>query len=582
MAIPDDIIENVRLSNNIESVIREYIPDLKRVGRNWKACCLFHNEKTPSFIVSPEKGIFRCFGCNVSGDVFKFVMLADNISWIEAIKKLAKRANITIQETKQSSVKPSQKLLLLDILENSAIFYHRCLMENASSKKAMDYLIKRGITRDTIVKSKIGFCPKGQLIQAAVKKGIAIDDLIKAGLVTKTDKGTFFEYMSERIVFPIFDVQGRIVAFGGRTLTDQQPKYINTPETIVYSKSSNLYGLFQTLPLLRRERKVIVLEGYMDVVIPQQFGVVGAVASLGTAFTQKHAKLISRYADSVTLLFDSDDAGRTAACRALEVLVEEGIETKVSSLPENVDADEYLNQYGKEAFLRLIETTSKSAIDFMITRIYGNKQEKSPEIKAKAVSQLLDFVAKSSNAIVQSEWIKNISQYLNIEETIVYKEFKKKKALKLSGYTKEDGINLSKRTSKNKKVTMSLEENLLNIILNNREFAQKVNLDCFFDARCKKIFELATSGLSDTEILNSLSQEDAIWFSELTLNSIEYNNINEAFNTILKDIELTLFKKRRALLEKEILLMTEGKKKRDDGLFDEYKKLTILLKGSGK
>jgi DNA primase len=509
-------------------------------------------------------------------------MLADNISWIEAVKKLAKRANITIQETEQSSVKPSQKLLLLDILEDSAIFYHRCLMENASSKRAMDYLIKRGITRDTIVKFKIGFCPKGQLIQAAVKKGIVIEDLIKAGIATKTDKGNFFEYMSERIVFPIFDVQGRIVAFGGRTLTDQQPKYINTPETIVYSKSSNLYGLFQTLPHLRRERKVIVLEGYMDVVVPQQFGVVGAVASLGTAFTQKHVKVISRYADSVTLLFDSDDAGRIAACRALEVLVEEGIETKVSSLPENVDADEYLNQYGKEAFLKLIETTSKSAIDFMITRVYGDNKEKSPEIKAKAVSQLLDFVAKSSNAIVQSEWIKNVSQYLNIGETIIYKEFKKKKALKLSGYAKECGVNLNKKTYKSKKVAMSLEENLLNIILNNREFIQRISVDYFFDARCKKVFELTILGLSDAEILNSLSQEDAIWFSELTLNNIEYSNINEAFNTILKDIELSLFKKRRALLEKEILLMTEGKKKKDDNLFDEYKKLTILLKGSGK
>ncbi|MDR0723885.1 MAG: DNA primase [Endomicrobium sp.] len=582
MSIPDEVIENIRLSNNIESVIREYIPDLKRVGRNWKACCLFHNEKTPSFIVSPEKGIFRCFGCNVAGDVFKFVMLADNISWIEAVKKLAKRANITIPETKQSSLKPSQKLLLLDILENSAIFYHRCLMENTSSKKAMDYLIKRGISRDTIVKFKIGFCPKGQLIQAAIKKNIAVEDLIKAGIITKTNKGNLFEYMSERIVFPIFDVQGKIVAFGGRTLTEQQPKYINTPETIVYSKSSNLYGLFQTLPHLRKERKLIVLEGYIDVVVPQQFGVVGAVASLGTAFTQKHAKLISRYTDSVTLLFDSDEAGRTAVCRALEVLVEEGIETKVSSLPENVDADEYLNQYGKEAFLKLIETTSKSAIDFMITRIYGNNKKKSPEIKAKAVSQLLDFVAKSSNSIVQSEWIKNISQYLNIEETIVYKEFKKNKALKLRGYAKEESVNLNRRTSKNKKVAMSLEENLLNIILNNRVFAQKLNADCFFDARCKKVFELVFSGFTDAEILNSLSQEDAIWFSELTLNTIEYNNINEAFNTILKDVELNLFKQRRALLEKEVLLMTEGKKKKDDNLFDEYKKLTVLLKGSGK
>ncbi|MDR1522374.1 MAG: DNA primase [Endomicrobium sp.] len=582
MAISDDIIEKIRLSNNIESVIREYIPDLKRTGHNWKACCIFHNEKTPSFIVSPEKGIFRCFGCNVSGDVFKFVMLADNISWLEAVKKLAKKANITIQETKQNSEKPSKKLLLLDILENSAIFYHRYLMESANAKKAMDYLVKRGITRDTIVKFKIGFCPKGQLIQAAIKKGFTIEVLIKAGVITKTNKGNFFEYMSERIVFPIFDVQGRVVAFGGRTITDQQPKYINTPETAVYSKSSNLYGLFQTLPQLRKERKAIVLEGYMDVVTTQQFGIVGAVASLGTAFTHKHAKLISRYSDNTVLLFDSDDAGRTAAQRSLEILVEEGVATKVSSLPENVDADEYLNQYGKEAFLKLVDTTAKNAIDFMIARVYGSKADKSPEIKAKAVSELLDFVTKSSNAIVQSEWIRNISQYINVDEAVVYKEFKKRKALRFHGYAKEERANLNKRTFKNKKVSMSLEENLLNIILNNREFAERLNVDCFLDDRCKKIFEFVLSGFSDAEILNSLSQEDASWFSELTLNSIEYSNVNEAFNTILKDVELNIFKRRRTLLEKEILLMTEGKKEKDNRLFDEYKKLTALLKGSGK
>ncbi|MDR0617377.1 MAG: DNA primase [Endomicrobium sp.] len=582
MAIPDDIIEKIRLSNNIELVVREYIPDLKRVGRNWQACCIFHNEKTPSFIISPEKGIFRCFGCNVSGNVFKFVMLADNISWIEAVKKLAKKANITIQDVKQNSRTTSQRLLLLDILENSAIFYHRCLMENATAKKAMDYLIKRGISRDTIVKFKIGFCPKGQLIQAAIKKRFTVENLIKAGIITKTYKGTFFEYMSGRIVFPIFDVQGRVVAFGGRTLTDQQPKYINTPETTIYSKSSNLYGLFQTLPQLRKERRIIVLEGYMDVIIPQQFGVVGTVASLGTAFTQKHAKLISRYADSVTLLFDSDSAGRTAAQRSLEILVEEVIDTRVSSLPENVDADEYLNQYGKEAFLRLIDTTSKSAIDFMIARVYGSQKDKSPEIKAKAVSNLLDFVSKSGNIVVQSEWIKSISQCLNVDEAIIYKEFKKKKTLKFNGYTKEENVSLSKIINKNKKLSMSLEENLLSIVLNNREFVERVNVDCFFDARCKKVFEFISAGLNDAEIINLLSQDDANWFSEVTLNSIKYNNVNEAFNTILRDIELNIFKRRRAALEKEILLMTEGKKEKDEELFDEYKKLTALLKGSGK
>jgi DNA primase len=586
MTISEDIIERVRLANNIESVIKEYLPNLKRAGRNWKACCPFHNEKTPSFVVSPEKGIFRCFGCNSAGDVFKFVMLADNISWIESVKKLAKKASIAIQETNQDTVRISEKTRLFDILENSAIFYHRCLLESSSANKAREYLEKRGITRETVNKFKLGFASKGQLIQSALKKGFTADELSKAGLITKTKSGAYFEYMSERVVFPIFDVQGRVVAFGGRTIANQDPKYLNTPETIVYSKSSNLYGLFQTLPKLRKERKIIVLEGYMDVIIPQQFGINGAVASLGTAFTQNHAKLIARYSDSVTLLFDSDNAGRTAVQRSLEILVENGVESKVSALPENVDADEYLNMYGRESFLKLLEDSSKNTIDFMIARVYGelssDGKKNSPEIKARAISNLLDFVAKSSNVIIQREWIKTVSQCLNVNEEAVWKEFKKKQKLKFKGYIDNDEKSLTLRVVKDKKVLMSLEENLLNLVLNNRDYVERISGSFFEDARCKKVFNLMMLGLSDAEILNELSPEDGNWFSELTLNAIEYNNIEEAFRIILKDIESAILKRRRHQLEKEVLLMSEGKKEKDADMFDEYKKLTALLKGSGK
>jgi DNA primase len=585
MAISEDILEKIRASNSIESIVREYLPDLKRAGRSWKACCPFHNDKTPSFVVSPEKGIFRCFGCNVAGDVFKFVMLADNISWIESVKKLAQKVGITIQETKQNIIKASEKSKLFDILENSAIFYHICLLENSNAGKAREYLKSRGVLSETINKFNLGFAPKGLLLQSALKKGYTVDSLAKAGLVTKTERGTFFEYMSERIVFPIYDVQGRVVAFGGRTIVGQEPKYLNTPETIVYSKSSNFYGLYQTLPELRKERKMIVLEGYMDVVIPQQFGVSGAVATLGTAFTQNHAKLIARYSDSVTLLFDSDNAGRTATQRALEVLTENGIEAIVSSLPEHVDADEYLNQHGKEDFLELLANSSKCSIDFMIDRIYRNLvpvgKIGSPEAKAKIISRLLDFASKSSNTIIQREWIKKISQHINVDEDAVLKEFKKKHNLKLKGYFNDDSKNLASKVVKNKKVAMSLEENLLNLILNNRPYIERVGLDFFQDARCQKIFNLLASGLSDAEILNELSQQEAEWFSELTLNSIEYNDINDAFSIILKDIEEERHKNRRRELEEEILLMTEGKKERNNTLFEEYKKLTVLLKGSG-
>ncbi|MDR3071126.1 MAG: DNA primase [Endomicrobium sp.] len=586
MAISEDVIEKIRLSINIESIVREYLPDLKRAGRNWKAHCPFHNEKTPSFVVSSEKGIFRCFGCNVAGDVFKFLMLADNVSWIEAVRKLAKKANIEISETRQDIVKISEKAKLFKVLESSATFYHRYLCESSNAKKAREYLKKRGITCETINKFKLGFAPRGQILRLALKKGYVASDLLKAGMITKTERGGFFEYMSERIVFPIFDVQGRIVAFGGRVVTNQEPKYLNTPETIIYSKSSNLYGLFQALPELRKRRKIIVLEGYVDVVVTQQFGISGTVSILGTAFTQNHAKLISRYSDSVTLLLDSDNAGRTATQRALEILVESGTESKVSVLPENVDADEYVNLHGKRKFLELLKDSAKTTIDFMIARMYGelslNGKGSSSEIKARAISNLLDFVSKSSNVIIQREWIRTIAQYVNVHEESVWKEFEKRQKVKFIGYRSDSVKNLTLNLIKNKKTLMSLEENLLNLILNNRCYVQKIPIDCFNDARCRKIFDLVVSNLSDVEILNMLPQEDKIWFSELTLNAIKYGDTQEAFDTILKDIKIDSIKKRRQQLKKEIALATNGTKEENKKLFEEYKNLTILLKGSGK
>ncbi|MCL2799133.1 MAG: DNA primase [Endomicrobia bacterium] len=575
MAIPDDIIERVRLSSDIISVIREYLPDLKRAGRNWKACCPFHNEKTPSFMVNPEKGIFKCFGCNAAGDVFKFVMLMDNLSWVESIKKLAKKSGIEIKETKEDVVKVSEKTKLFEILESSARFYHRHLLESESAKKAREYLSKRGITSETVKKFQLGYAPKGQLLQSALKKGYTTEILSKAGIITKTERGSFYEYMSERLVFPIFDVQGRVVAFGGRTLTDQNPKYLNTPETAVYSKSFNLYGLFQTLPELRKERKIIVLEGYVDVVIPQQFGITGAVASLGTAFTHSHAKLIARYADSARLLFDADEAGRTATQRALEILVEDSVECSVSSLPENTDADEYLNEHGKEKFLKLLDETSETAISFMINRVSSLVKGNTPEAKAKKVSLLLDFVLKSSNAVVRGEWIKKISQNLNVGEEDVWREFKKKQRSGLKNYS-DDNKTFANAVNANKR-SLSLEENLLNLILADREYVSKVPSDCFKDLKCVKVYGLMASGMSDADILNSLAKDDADWFSSLVLKQIEYKNISEAFKTVLKDIE----KNRLELRRKELAgLIKAGSAKQDE--ISEFNKLNKQLKGSEK
>lgn len=582
MSISDQVIEQVRTASDIVSVVRDYVPDLKKAGRNWKCCCPFHSEKTPSFVVSPEKGIFRCFGCNVAGDVFKFVMLVENISWIEAVKKLAQKSGITINDTFTEKISVSEKTKLFEILENASKFYHRYFLESNAASYAREYTKQRGITQDSIKKFMIGYAPKGKILESAQKKGYAYEVLAKAGLVTKTDSGTVFEYMSDRLVFPIFDVQGRVVAFGGRTLADSKAKYLNTPETIIYSKSANLYGLFQALPDIRKDKSIVLVEGYMDVVLSQQYGVSGAVAPLGTAFTQQQAKLVSRYSENTILLFDSDNAGRSATQRALEICAENDIAVKTASLPEGVDPDEYLLSNGKDDFYKLLDKNSKTAIKFMIDREEEKVDIKTSQGKATAVSVLLDFVTKNKNTIIQRDYIKYIAQAFNLDEELIWREFKRKTLFK-TDTIKENLFD----KFKNDKKQYSLEEQLLKFLLNiqNRQYVLKVQKDFFTVDNCIEIYNmlLQNNGITVAGILSKLDSKKTEWFSKLAMENSSDDQFSEEFFVIVcKDIESHRLKIKRKLLEKEILLMTEGKMVADPIKIKEYNLLTAQIKGSGK
>ncbi|MDD3729779.1 MAG: DNA primase [Endomicrobiaceae bacterium] len=583
MAISDHIIDQIRTSSSIEYVIQEYVPDLKKSGKNWKCCCPFHSEKTPSFVVSPEKGIFRCFGCGVAGDVFKFVMLIENIPWIEAVRKLAQKSGITIEERKEDKIALSEKAKIFELLESAARFYHRCFIESKSAQIARDYSKERGLSQETIQKFMIGYAPKGKLLESALKKGYSYEELVKAGLVTKTESGMFFEYMSDRLVFPILDIQGRVVAFGGRTLTNQKTKYLNTPETVVYSKSANLYGLFRTLPDLKKDKRIILLEGYMDVVMTQQYGISGAVASLGTSFTAQQAKLIARYAEEIIVLFDSDDAGRTATQRALEIFAENDITSRTVSLPEGIDPDEYLLEHGKNSFDDLINKKSKSAIDFMTDRITGFNDLKKSGGKAKAASALLDFVVKNKNTITQREYIREISQRLNLEEEILWQEFKKRKIFKTENITKQD---LLIKDKKDKEENI-LEEEMIKFLLSQdcRNFAGKLDGEFWTSEKCRKIYGFfkEKKDVAAAEILSKLEDDDAGWFSGLVMEATaKTGDLQEIFDSLYRDIQAEKLKNARKRLEKEILLMTDGKIPVDAEKIKEYNLLTSKIKGSGK
>ena len=575
MSIPTEVIERIRTSINIVDVVREYLPSIKKAGRNWKGLCPFHKEKSPSFMVSPDKGIYTCFGCRESGDVFTFVMHMDKIPWHEAVKKLASKTNIVIEETNERNFpKASQRQKLLGILEQAANFYNRCLLESESGRKAREYLESRGIKKETIEKFNIGFAPKNQLQIQAKKKGYTQEDLVACGITVKTERGTHFEYMSGRVVFPILNSQGKVVAFGGRILEEGQPKYLNTPETQIYSKSEQLYGLYQALGDLRQNPNPIVLEGYMDVVLTHQEGCQRTVASLGTAFTSQQARILKRYADKATLLFDSDNAGLKAALRGIAPLIENEVACSVVFMPDGKDPDEYILQHGLAKFEAILKE-ALDASEFVVQEAIKKYGKSSPDAKAKVVSEILPFIDLVKNSVAKSEWIKLLSEKVGVKEESINNEFLK--------YKKSTGVRF-KIDSEVKQTAASIvrtaEEELLQFLVLNPDYVAKLKSDLFLDKRCFKVFELLGSGAKSTDIMSSLDAQDIPWFAALALEQKVYDNPKQLLETLCNDLNKRTEKDTRELLKNEVELMLGGKIPKDDKKIELYLALNRKLKGS--
>lgn len=578
MSISPETIDKVRLSTDIAELVREYLPNLKKVGRNWKTNCPFHKEKTPSFMVSAEKGIFHCFGCGSGGDAFKFVTMMDNISWPEAVRKLADRSGIVIKETHEEIAKRSQKQEIYDILEQAAKFYHRYLVDSDEGKPAREYLNKRGINSESIEKFQIGFSSAGCLVSAAAKKNISKEQLLSAGLITKTDKGRFFEYMQERIVFPIYDAQGRVVAFGGRTLKDEQPKYLNTPETSVYSKSHQLYGLFHAIPQLRTLKEVIVLEGYIDVVASHQFGVANAVATLGTALTSQQGQILNRYCEKAILLFDSDDAGRAAAKRAIENLIDTELALIVSSLPEGMDSDEFLIKHGKDEFIKHIAAQSRSAIEYLTEQAIAQYGIAAPEAKVKVSRELSPIVEKAKSSVLRGEWIKYIAEKLRISETDLQNEWQMRK--KSAGSKKAGHENPSKQQKQDP--VRSAEEELLQLMIAYPQYRSIVHYDVFSIERNSRIFLLLLKDVQIPDIINSMDESEASWFTELAMEEKLYSFPDQIIVNIVRDLKKRQLEMKRQELKKEVSLMIDGQIPEDSVKIKLYQDLNRQLKGSAR
>jgi len=428
-----DLLEEIRNRCDIVDIISEYV-HLKPAGKGFKGLCPFHGEKTPSFMVSPEKQLFHCFGCGEGGNVFNFLMKYEKLSFFEAVKMLAKKSGVSlpIDEEKENLLyRKKERLYKLNNL--AANYYREFLFRTNQGKKIINYLKKRGINDTSVEKYRLGYAPPGldALTNFLKKKGYTYEELIKAGLIKKSKiEGKYIDYFRDRIIFPIFHLSGRVIGFGGRVLDDSLPKYINSPETLVYNKGSNLYSLNFAKEDIRKKNYIIIVEGYTDVLITQQYEFNNIAASLGTALTAKQIDLIKRFTDTVLIAYDADSAGNMATLRSLDLLVKVGLGIKVIDLPQGYDPADFLIKKGRKSFQNLIDR-SLSLIDYKLKLLYSNYSIKTIEGKVKVVKGILPTLSVMGDEDEVRAQTKKISEELKLsDEAIRIDLIKYKKGLR--------------------------------------------------------------------------------------------------------------------------------------------------------
>ena len=425
--IPENILEEILSRVDIVEVISAYIP-LKRAGRNFKACCPFHQEKTPSFMVSPDRQIYHCFGCGESGNAFKFLMRYERMEFPEAAGTLAKKAGVILPEEQKQS--PQTISLLAQVFkanETSAAYYERNL-QSLEGSQAKDYLLRRGLTEQSIRLFKVGFAVDrwDSLITHLRSKGIPLSVLEKAGLVLSKEAGGYYNRFRNRIIFPIFDLKARVLGFGGRVLDSSLPKYVNSPETPVYIKGRNLYGLNWSKDYIRECDSAIVVEGYLDFIMPYQAGAKNIVASLGTALTLEQVRQLKRYTHNVVLVYDGDSAGEMATLRSLDIFIDEEMQVKVATLPKGFDPDSFVRKFGVEKFKGLVDQ-ALNLFEYKLGVLRERFDHKDIEGKGRICQQMLESIGRLKSAVLKSEYLKKLSQELDIKEDALLEEAKKVK-----------------------------------------------------------------------------------------------------------------------------------------------------------
>ena len=546
----DEIIDEIRQSNDIVDVISQYVR-LKRSGRNFFGLCPFHNEKSPSFSVSPDKQIFHCFGCGVGGNVFTFLMKIEGISFFEAIQMLAERANIVLPtlENNSDSAKEELKAKVYKVNQFTADFYHKNLYL-PTAKIAQEYVKKRKLSNETLKSFQIGFSGKfDELYRELKKQGFQEREILESGLVNKNERGQYIDRYRNRLMFPICDVRGRVIAFGGRVLDDSKPKYINSPENIVYSKGRNLFGL--NVAKNGDLKKILIVEGYMDVISLHQRGITNVVAPLGTALTEQQGWLLRKNAEQIILSFDSDEAGLTAKTRALEILQNMGCDIRILQMDGAKDPDEYIIKYGNARFLNLVDK-ALSVVEFKVKMLKRNLNLENVNDKIKFLNEIAKIIAKIDNTMEREVYIEKIAKEYEISKEAIYAEVNK---LTYSNQKDEKVLNKQKpilihRKNEQPEVSEAVkrrENTILSILLTGNEnlyqiIKQNITIEDFKYTLnkeiAKKVYEELEKGNSNiNSILDNMTEEEQNHITEIMSTDYEIEDMEKAIDDIIQSYQ---------------------------------------------
>ena len=429
--IPENILNEIQDKCDIVEIISSYI-SLKPSGRNFKACCPFHHEKTPSFVVSPDKQIYHCFGCNSGGNIFSFLKEYEKIDFIDAVKMLAEKTGVKLPEYKSHDDQDASAASVVYSVNDVAANYYSSFLVGDGLKPSPTlperYIAKRGLDASVIKKFRIGYADSSWngLLDYLSARGIKQDTVLKAGLIAQGKENSYYDLFRNRIIFPIFDVRNRIIGFGARVMDETLPKYINSPETAVYKKGQHLYGLNFAKADINEKNFAIITEGYLDVIMCHQYGVTNAIASLGTALTAEQIRLLKRYTHNIVILYDADQAGEAASLRGLDLFLEEDMNVKIATLEKGHDPDSFLRKFGKENFDAAIKK-SKSLFTYKLDILKDRFNSTEPESKAETIKEMLSTINRVRNAIVKAEYIKLLAQELSVKEDAIWDELKKVK-----------------------------------------------------------------------------------------------------------------------------------------------------------